>query len=119
MEKQDPVAFTSEGSINPQWTQHINDRDALTSEIAAYFLSGEKLKLDVKCMATECVLKSRTCKFDNVETKKLEHNPMMLCFFCNRTFHTACYDLDSHLIREETVPWKCNECRRDLLNKHC
>ena len=112
-------AFTEEGNINPEWTQFINNRDPLTSEIAAHYLSGSKLRKETRCLMQECVMPSRTCSFTDSSTKTEFFNPMMLCFFCDRTFHTGCLDLDSNLIREESVPWRCCDCKKSLLNSHC
>ena len=109
--------FAGDGSINPQWLQHITNVDALVSEITAYFLPGENLKPDVKCCMTDCVIQRRSGKVPAQSTP--EFNPMLLCFFCDRVFHTGCLDLDEHLIKEESVPWKCNECKSDLMNEPC
>jgi hypothetical protein len=111
--------FTSDGNVNPVWMQQINNKDALTSEIAAYFFSGDVLKPEIRCFMQNCVMKSRTCSYLDEATKITEYNPMMLCFFCDRTFHCGCVDLDSYLIREESVPWQCQDCKRNLLNQHC
>ena len=112
------LPFTSEGNLNPTWLQQ-NNQDALVPEITSYFLPGEKLKAETLCFAAECVMPNRQGIYVNKDTTKTEFSPMMLCFFCDRTFHTGCMDLDSYLIREEAVPWQCRDCKRDLLNKHC
>ncbi|XP_070507526.1 uncharacterized protein, partial [Chironomus tepperi] len=107
--------FTEDGTINPQWLQHITNEDALISEISAYFLSAEKLKPEVKCGMTDCVMKKAGSSASSIP----QINPMLLCFFCNRSFHAGCLDLDEYLIKEEAVPWKCPECKKDLMNEAC
>jgi len=117
MPDSDPDVFASDGTINPQWLGFITNKDPAVSEIAAYFLPGDKLNPEAKCCVLECVMPNRTGKF--TMPNATEVNPMMLCFFCNRVFHAGCMDLDAHLIREESVPWKCGDCKIDLMNQHC
>lgn len=102
-----------DGTLNPQWLQSKSSADELFSKIKAYFLPGSKIRQDVQCQARYCVMPTRL-----PGAVKEEYNPMMLCYFCDRPFHAGCYNLDAALIKEEKVPWKCEDCRSNISNEH-
>lgn len=110
------MEFLIDGVLNPEWINELYQRDSNASKIRAYFISGTKIKEDVQCENTNCMLPKRTAHNCDPVTLANVYEPMIFCYFCNRIYHMKCKKLDLQLLSNEETPWTCHECRLNLHN---
>lgn len=119
---EETVQLFVNGKLNEEWIKNLENHDGNTVKIRAFYLAGARMKDTVECHRASCICKTKKAMYVDPVTKESEAQPMMLCYFCNRTYHLKCIGLDLRKVGEESTPWICTGCMsgsdRDIMKKY-